>query len=85
MTYNTMSGIMKNGRVIDGSSFAPTYIGIREIDLLVIGNFSWNPLYGKQLAFLTFTSYFDFYVNVGRPGDEIEETQFLTHLNLLRD
>ena len=48
--------------IIPGTSIAPTYMGVREIDMIITASYSWNPLYGKQLAFLSFTSYFDFYI-----------------------
>ena len=47
------------------ANFGPAYVPIREIQYMGVGNFVWNPIYGKQLVFLSFTTYFDFFVSFG--------------------
>lgn len=46
-------------------NFGPAYVPIREINSMIIGNLLWNPIYGKQLVFLSSTSYFDLFVEMG--------------------
>lgn len=48
-----------------GVSLGPSYVPIREIKFLAALTFSWNMLYGKQLAFMAFTNYFDLYLKFG--------------------
>ena len=48
-----------------GASLGPSYVPIREISLLAALTFSWNLVYGKQLAFMNFTNYFDLYLKFG--------------------
>ena len=55
----------KNGNNFDGASYGPAYLNIREINYLLTANISWNPIYGKQIALLSFTSYFDLYLKAG--------------------
>lgn len=47
------------------ANYGPAYVPIREINSLIIGNLLWNPIYGKQLVFLSSTSYFDLLIEVG--------------------
>ncbi len=47
------------------ANLGPAYVPIREIQYMGVGNFVWNPIYGKQLVFLSFTTYFDFFVSFG--------------------
>jgi outer membrane beta-barrel protein len=54
-----------NGLPVKGASFGPAYVPIRELNYLVTGSFIWNPIYGKQLAFLSFTNYFDIFITGG--------------------
>ena len=48
-----------------GASFGPAYVPIRELGTLLTGAVVWNPVYGKQLAFLTNTVYFDLFLTMG--------------------
>ena len=45
--------------------FGPAYVPIRELDTVLMANMVWTPVYGKQLIFLSNTSYFDLYVELG--------------------
>lgn len=47
------------------TTYRPIYMPIREIQYFVAGNVSWNPVYGKQIVLLSYTSYFDFFINLG--------------------
>lgn len=53
--------------VIAGTSgnYGPAYVPIREIQNIIAVNLAWNPVYGKQLIFLSATSYFDLFVDMG--------------------
>ncbi len=53
------------GNAVRGASFGPAYSPIRELNTLAFATAVWNPIYGKQLAFLNFTSYFDIFVTMG--------------------
>jgi outer membrane beta-barrel protein len=48
-----------------GASFSPAYPSIRELDWIFTASLSWNPIYGKQLAFLSFSNRFDLYFKAG--------------------
>ena len=50
---------------IRGASFGPAYVPIRELGTILTGAAVWNPVYGKQLAFLTNTVYFDLFLIMG--------------------
>ena len=43
----------------------PAYVPIREINYIITGNYVWNPVYGKQLLFLSSTSHFDLFFEFG--------------------
>lgn len=47
------------------ANFGPAYVPIRELKYMFIGNFVWNPIYGKQIVLLSATNYFDFYIKMG--------------------
>lgn len=49
----------------DTARFGPAYVPIREIQSMIIANSLWTPVYGKQLVFLSLTSYFDIYFETG--------------------
>ncbi len=51
-----------NGRNVN---YGPAYMPTREINNGFMANLIWNPVYGKQLFFLSSTSYFDFYLLSG--------------------
>lgn len=46
-------------------NYGPAYVPIREIQNIIALNVTWNPVYGKQLIFLSATSYFDLFVDMG--------------------
>mgnify|MGYP003328534674 CR=1 FL=1 len=48
-----------------GANFGPAYVPIREIDSILTAVAVWTPIYGKQLAFLTNTIYFDIFLSFG--------------------
>lgn len=45
--------------------YGPAYVPIREIQNIILGNIVWSPIYGKQLVFLSATSYFDVFFELG--------------------
>ncbi len=45
--------------------YGPAYVPIRELTNIIIGNIVWSPIYGKQLLFLSATSYFDLFFELG--------------------
>ena len=47
------------------SNYGPAYVPIREIGTVLIANFIWSPVYGKQLLFMKATSYFDLVLEFG--------------------
>lgn len=47
------------------ASYGPAYVPIREINNIITLNALWAPIYGKQLVFLSTTSYFDLYFEFG--------------------
>ena len=49
----------------NGGKYGPAYVPIREINYLLMGNFVWTPVYGKQLFMLSATSYFDLFFTIG--------------------
>ena len=56
------------GADANGNTFprmGPAYVPIREINNMIIANLTWTPVYGKQLVFLSNTSYFDLFVEMG--------------------
>lgn len=57
--------INENGEAVRGANMGPAYVAIREIQNIAMATLVWNPIYGKQLAFLSFTSYFDIYTTMG--------------------
>lgn len=48
-----------------GANYGPAYVPIREIKYMFALNGTWNPVYGKQIMFLSVTNYFDLFVNFG--------------------
>lgn len=49
----------------EDANFGPAYVPIRELKNMFIGNFVWNPIYGKQIVLMSATNYFDFYIKMG--------------------
>ena len=53
---------------LSGAQFAnygPAYVPIREIQSILSVNLIWNPVYGKQLVFMSASSYFDLFLETG--------------------
>jgi outer membrane beta-barrel protein len=46
-------------------NYGPAYVSIREYNYLFAANGLWNPIYGKQILFLSAVMSFDIYVSVG--------------------
>lgn len=49
----------------DKATYGPAYVPIRELQFIGAATATWNPVYGKQLFFLSGTGYFDLYVTMG--------------------
>lgn len=67
-TAPTVCGTPEDMGQIDEENFpryGPAYVPIREINYIFTGNYIWNPVYGKQLLFLSSTSHFDIFFEVG--------------------
>lgn len=47
------------------ANWGPAYVPIRQLKYMFVGNFVWNPMYGKQIVLLSATNYFDFYLSAG--------------------
>lgn len=47
------------------ANFGPAYVPIREIQNIFTLNAIWTPVYGKQLIFMSATSYFDLFFEFG--------------------
>lgn len=47
------------------ANYGPAYVPIREVDFAIAATAVWNPVYGKQLFFLSATGYFDLYLTMG--------------------
>lgn len=45
--------------------YGPAYVPVRELQNIMIANIVWAPIYGKQLLFLSATSYFDVFFELG--------------------
>lgn len=45
--------------------YGPAYVPIREVNQVLMANIVWSPVYGKQLLFLSGTSYFDLFFELG--------------------
>lgn len=48
-----------------GSTMGPAYANIREYNYLIAGSVIWNPIYGKEIFFLSAVGHFDLFVNAG--------------------
>jgi outer membrane beta-barrel protein len=53
-----------NGNGLKGN-YGPAYVNIREYNTLITGNAVWNPIYGKEIFFMSAVMNFDVYVNMG--------------------
>jgi len=57
--------------IVDGNSngttgnYGPAYVNIREYNMLLTGNAIWNPIYGKEIFFLSGVVNFDIFVSLG--------------------
>jgi outer membrane beta-barrel protein len=47
------------------TNYGPAYVPVRELKMLVAANYVWNPIYGKQLFFLSATNHFDVFFTLG--------------------
>ena len=47
------------------ANYGPAYVNIREYNYLLSANAIWNPIYGKQIFFLSAVGYFDIFVTLG--------------------
>ena len=57
-----------DGANLEGTKFAnygPAYVPIRQVKYALAATAIWNPVYGKQLFFLSGTGYFDLFVTMG--------------------
>ncbi|MBP6217258.1 MAG: outer membrane beta-barrel domain-containing protein [Oligoflexales bacterium] len=76
-----------NGNAIKGASIGPAYTRIRELNLIAAASLIWNPIYGKQLAFLSFTNHFDIFMTFGlglAMSDLYPESHYLKNGNPAR-
>ena len=62
--------------------YGPAYVPIREINYIITGNYVWNPVYGKQLLFLSSTSHFDLFFEF---GGGFMMSNFLSERNVLNN
>ena len=54
-----------DGTFLPKSNFGPAYVGIRELSSIISAAAVWSPIYGKQLAFMSQTIYFDAFLTMG--------------------
>ena len=47
------------------SNYGPAYVNIREYNYIFSANAIWNPIYGKEIFFLSAVGHFDLYVTGG--------------------
>ncbi len=47
------------------SNYGPAYVNIREYNYIFSANAIWNPIYGKEILFLSAVGHFDLYVTAG--------------------
>ena len=55
----------KSGQVRKGANLGPAYVPIRELETLLALTLTWSPIYGKQIAMLSYTGHFDLYSIMG--------------------
>ncbi len=46
-------------------NYGPAYVNIREYNMLLTGNAIWNPIYGKEIFFMSGVVNFDVFVTMG--------------------
>lgn len=46
-------------------NYGPAYVPVREMKMILAANYVWNPIYGKQLFFLSATNHFDVFFTLG--------------------
>ena len=46
-------------------NYGPAYVNIREYNMLLTGNAIWNPIYGKEIFFMSGVVNFDVFVTLG--------------------
>ena len=54
----------QSGNGVTGN-YGPAYVNIREYNMLFTGNAIWNPIYGKQIFFLSAVVNFDIFISMG--------------------
>lgn len=47
------------------ANFGPAYVNIREYNYIFSGNLIWNPIYGKEIFFMSGVGYFDVFTTLG--------------------
>lgn len=47
------------------SNYGPAYVNIREYNYMFSANAIWNPIYGKEIFFLSAVGHFDLYLTAG--------------------
>ncbi len=47
------------------ANYGPAYVNIREYNYIFSANAIWNPIYGKEIFFLSAVGYFDVYTTFG--------------------
>jgi outer membrane beta-barrel protein len=47
------------------ANYGPAYVNIREYNSIISANAIWNPIYGKEIFFLSAVGYFDVYATFG--------------------
>lgn len=57
--------IVDNGGNGTTGNYGPAYVNIREYNMLFTGNAIWNPIYGKEIFFLSGVVNFDVFVTMG--------------------
>jgi outer membrane beta-barrel protein len=49
----------------EDANWGPAYMGIRELNMIFAGSAVWNPIYGKQIIFLSGVGHFDLFIAMG--------------------
>ncbi|MCX6124436.1 MAG: hypothetical protein NTV34_06760, partial [Proteobacteria bacterium] len=51
--------------ITGSANYGPAYVNIREYNYIFSGSAIWNPIYGKEIFFLSAVGYFDVYMSLG--------------------
>jgi hypothetical protein len=79
--------LFKDDVPVPAASLGPVYMPIRELNTIFLAGATLTPIYGKQLAFLSFVNYFDIYSHIEgglTTSTFYPETQFLRNGKLAR-